>query len=787
MVHTFEGDGEREVNGNLIVHCERGLPILRHLELGIHARHGAAGLVVGIGQVFLEIEFINCRSDIGNHTAVGAGRSELAQLGRIDGGQVTGIPGTRVLDGVLDHTCVGRHVGEVHQRETALEDTGTAAHLQALVAEYVIDETDTRVDLDLGGGPLAGVDIDGVAVSIFEVVGKDRLVGSDVGFVEEDGVEADTCSHLKIVIDSPFVLSVSAQLVEGNLCVRVEVSVPAIGDGEGFRRTVQHIDDVCLIGPRITIVHRTVTHVRVVCELVFVVHTGGDLVSAHGVDQVVLDGHDVVVHTVIPGEEFVTEGHVRLPFFAVLLDDINVRERVGVGTADIVDLGVGDEQLLGEVVGETAVVIEGKGLHLVVHRVHVVSEGHRIVTHAVGTVQTVAGIGRVAVRSIPSRILRKVITEAQTVVTVDVPVETGQNLGVGLVAREVGVGTGVVTVLGLHILLNGGQVGFGTAGNAGIGVRFTALVCAVLDHLTRVLLLFEVDEEEEFVLDDGTADGGTDNAVGFSLAVATVNAGDGVTAHVLVAVVAVNRALEGVGTGLGDSVDTAADEVGLADVIRRNHHLDLFESIHGDRGAAAGELVGKTEVVVEVGTVDGEVGGTTVTAGEAHAVCIRGDAGQVGDAAVHRRHLLHLLAVDARRSAGLLGSELRSRSDDNDLFQLGCSGLQRCVLDIHFTEVQRDALIDDGFATHHLNLDIIRAARTHTHDGVTAFGVGDSIVLRTRRGVGCDDSCTGNGALLIHDLTAHRRGGHLCGHRKGDEQAESGQSKKLKGFFHKRL
>ena len=575
--------------------------------------------------------------------------------------------------------------------------------------------------------------------------------------------------------------------MEGDLCVRVEVAVPAIGDGEGFRRAVEHLLDGRLGGPCITIIERAVTHVSIVGELVLVVDTCGDLVCTDGVDQVVLDGEDVVVHTVVPGEELITERHVRLPFCAVLLDDINVRERGRLGTADVVDLGVGDEQLLGEVVREAAVVVEGEGLHLVVLRVHVVGERHGLVTDTVGTVQTVTGIGGVAVRAVPSGILGVVVTEADAVVTVDVPVEAGEDLHIGLVAGEVGEGTGIITVFVLHISLDSLEVFSGTTGNAGIVVSFAALVGTVLNHLTGIALMLEVCEEEEFVLDNRATDRCADHAVRFSLAVAAVDTCYGVAAESLVAVVAVHGTLEGVGTGLGDCVDATADEVGLADIVGSDHDLDFLKCIHGDRGAATGELVGKTEVVVEVGAVDREVGGTAVAAGEAHAVCIRGDAGQVGDAAVDRRHLLHLLAVDAGGSTRLLSSELGSRSDNDHLIQCRCGSLQGGVLDIHLTEVQRNALIDDGFATHHLNLDIIRSARAHTLDRITALAIGHSIILRTGGGVGRDDGSSDDGTLLIHDFTAHRRGGHLCGHRKGDEQSESSQSKKLNGFFHKRL
>ncbi len=76
----------------------------------------------------------------------------------------------------------------------------------------------------------------------------------------------------------------------------------------------------------------------------------------------------------------------------------------------------------------------------------------------------------------------------------------------------------------------------------------------------------------------------------------------------------IGGSLEGVGSGLRDGVDTSSDEVGLAHVKRRNDNLNLLDGIDGDRAAAAREAGRKAEVVVEIGSVDSEVGGTSVDA-----------------------------------------------------------------------------------------------------------------------------------------------------------------------------
>ena len=114
-----------------------------------------------------------------------------------------------------------------------------------------------------------------------------------------------------------------------------------------------------------------------------------------------------------------------------------------------------------------------------------------------------------------------------------VPVDTSKEFVVGLVAGEVGVGTGVVSVLGLHILLDGLKVGESSAGDIAF-VLFSTLVGAVLDDLAGLPGGFVVDEEEEFVLDDGAAEGEAVDGLGLFGAVAKILTVDLVTAEILV-------------------------------------------------------------------------------------------------------------------------------------------------------------------------------------------------------------------------------------------------------------
>ena len=215
----------------------------------------------------------------------------------------------------------------------------------------------------------------------------------------------------------------------------------------------------------------------------------------------------------------------------------------------------------------------------------------------------------------------------------DVVVDSRQQLIVVLVGREAVVGAGVVAILLLHKVGHALHVGLGSARDEVVGIGYAVDRCApAVGHGWRLYHL-AVDEEEEFVLDDGAAEceavGGGAILVacgGYLLVV------HGAASHILVAVVDVGRALERICTALSDRIHAAADEVGLAHIVGRDHHLQLFDSVDADGVAAAGQVLGETEVVVEVGTVDREVAHTAIASGETHAFATVGrEACDVGD------------------------------------------------------------------------------------------------------------------------------------------------------------
>ena len=271
--------------------------------------------------------------------------------------------------------------------------------------------------------------------------------------------------------------------------------------------------------------------------------------------------------------------------------------------------------------------------------------------------------------------------------------------------------------------------------------------------------VLEVDEIEEFVLDDGAAEGHTIGSGTLRVTVTELETGNIVAAHELIPVIHIGRALDGVGTGLGDGVDTTADEVGLADVIRRDDDLHFLDGVKRNGVAAAGEVAGETEVVVEVTAVDGEVGSTVVRTHEGHAVsAVRREPGHIGEAAADGRKGNDLAVVDIGSRTCLLGGELgRCSGDDDGLGKhLGIVrhlGVER----IGLTQKEGDISVGNRLVTKAADLDRVRTARTHTVDGETAFGIRHGIVLRTGRIVngdhgGADDGFAGS----VRDLSVKR-------------------------------
>ena len=466
-------------------------------------------------------------------------------------------------------------------------------------------------------GAFAGVDLEAVA----EGHGIDGVVALEIGRIEQDVVQAQASGELEVGGDAPLVLEVEGSLPIGDVVGGLLYAVEAVGDGEGFGGCP--VDE--LVHGCVAVVEAAVAHVAVGDVLVFVGKAEGEGVGVQVEGDVVPDVGDGVGKIRVAGEEFVAHGHVGLQ--GAFHHDVHVGEAlVSQEGAVLVVVGEGGEELVGDLIADAAVQVQGGRVHLAVIAVHVAGEGHGLRSYAFGVGEPVAGVAGVVVGGVPHLVEGVVVAQGEPVVVVDVPVDPGEGFAVDVVAGEVGGAAGVVAVVLFKKGCYAFHVAEGGAGDVAAGL-LPVFAGAVGDDLLGLLLLLVVDEEEELVLDDGTAQGGAEGPVRSVL-------------------IGVGRCLEGVGAGLGHGVDAAADEAGLAHVVGGNDELDLVDGFDGDGVAAAGQLTVQAEVVVEVGAVHGEVGHAPVAAGDAEAVGVRGEADEVGNAPANAGHALDLGRCD---------------------------------------------------------------------------------------------------------------------------------------------
>ena len=219
----------------------------------------------------------------------------------------------------------------------------------------------------------------------------------------------------------------------------------------------------------------------------------------------------------------------------------------------------------------------------------------------------------------------------------------------------------------------------------------------------------------------------------------------------------VGRALEGVRTRLGDGVHATADEVGLTHVVRSNDHLHFLNSLNRNRVATTGQVARQTKVVIEVGTVNGEVGRTSVTSGKGHAItAIRRQASQVGDGACHCRQRRDLCCGDVGGSTHLFGHQLRCLTADNHFAQLRSILSQHHRQAVGFTQLQRNARNLLWLIANVGHCYLVWTARTHTLNAETTVDVRHCIVASARRCMHYLHRSTDN--LFIRAIECHLTG-----------------------------
>ena len=325
--------------------CHAGLSVLSHKTTGklVHVNEAVA---VGVG-------------------GIGAG----IVLEALDSSVLLTIPYlglTIQLCLILHETAVGWHVGEEYEWQTSGEETRTSTDLQTLITEDIVGETNTRRERDAVARPLACINMTTIVV---EVV--DGLVSQQVVVVEEESVNTQTVGQLEVVGDVEIILGIDAGAIELHTGSWLRLTVVTVSQTYDLRSSTVHE----VVHRVVTVVTGTITHILVVSHLMLESETSHDLVLTHVISHVVLDVPNGVMNGVIPGEQLITEGHVVV---VATIEDVDERELRRIGTADIIELRQCSQELVGEIIRQTAVQVDRPRMYEVVHRVHRVGKRHGV-------------------------------------------------------------------------------------------------------------------------------------------------------------------------------------------------------------------------------------------------------------------------------------------------------------------------------------------------------------------------------------------------------------------------
>ena len=203
------------------------------------------------------------------------------------------------------------------------------------------------------------------------VQGLDGIVRHDIIFVEDYGVETDSSGELELIINIPLILGISTDLIETYLCRRILVPVISPVKSELYRLLfTKEIAQACE-----TVGTRSITHISVESHLGLVAYAGSDLMGTFVPGDVILDVKDRVHYLITVSKELCSEVHIRLflvPFPEVSRKNLNEREESSVITTLVNNIGIGNEQLVRNVVGNAAVKVSRycvKVVHLIVQGV----------------------------------------------------------------------------------------------------------------------------------------------------------------------------------------------------------------------------------------------------------------------------------------------------------------------------------------------------------------------------------------------------------------------------------
>ena len=644
-------DGSLDVTGQTEINCERGLPAGGHLEVLVDDGSPCRSCEI-LGLERTAVDFLE---DVSNICVEMRGHG-------------VGTIGVDVLG--LEAVAVAGHGYDPHERNPTGVDTGTAPDDEGTILECIPVETYPRGEVQASLGHVTG----GSALEGGVGLCKSLILLVDIAFDRriERHLETETCGELEVVAQVHLILHIQGSLhvIEGgeHLC---EVIAVGVGDSEsnGLLVILEGLPGVEHV------VSETALHEAVLGIVVLELHSADDVVPAEAVGELVGEDHGVDVTKVAVGEGVGTEGgddspvSVHILYLAVIvevhvLEDIDRREVSAHEGTGLILVGPGDtEHVHSPAVEHGSIQLSCQGGEVLLLEVTVTLERHGVIGSTTEVVPVVGvrvdgvdGVGRV----VGIVVMSVAEPDIELLGIINDPVEPCHYLPVGSAQGEALVPSGIIVIgLGqvvlyfIHEAL--GRTGCGATGlergihPAGCGAHGLA------GTGNRIEGVLPVDEEEELILDDGTAhcetgrvvQGLAEGELGITYVVAT---------ELVVCEIIVHGSVELVGTALGDGVDGTTGEAALADIERSDADAHLLEGIQGNGATACREVAADTEGIVESCTVDGHIGGTVVSAAHRETVggsrCLGSEFHHIVHAAAYRRKIAHGLLAYGSTCAG---------------------------------------------------------------------------------------------------------------------------------------
>ena len=273
-----------------------------------------------------------------------------------------------------------------------------------------------------------------------------------------------------------------------------------------------------------------------------------------------------------------------------------------------------------------------------------------------------------------------------------------------------------------------------------------------VDRVGRVLIL-AVDEEEEFVLQNRSAEGDAVDVALLALTLAEELATHLVATQILVLEEGIGGATEGIGSLLGHHVDRSPHEITVFHVEGRGDDLHLLERVDRDGTVVCWQTTTvETHVEVEVGTIDAVVVHALVTSAKGIAHEIWRETCDVVYPSFYGRCLLYLVGHDVLRSSSLhFPCILSLHFYLSELVAIG----QVEMTFINLAELETTEIGSGLIVSHIGGFNVIGASSAKSFKTIGTLLIDDCGITCARRGVDSGNHCTRQHALAISSCSGN--------------------------------